>query len=191
MSVYSGHCFLYNNLVTSTDDMTASSQATGIVASFVKTRSTGGSAVMYAAGDFSGSVNRTITVVIDSIAAGNDIGNATFKLTVGRLNRAHLLLQNPQIGVNHAQHLFKPLFHAATHQPSDNETTQQQAGSGCHENEVVVVPESVHDSNPGSQVGESASVLFTRWRNINQRVYLPKKEINNEHITTEGTESTE
>ena len=79
MSVYSGHCFLYNNLVTSTDDMTASSQATGIVASFVKTRSTGGSAVMYAAGDFSGSVNRTITVVIDSIAAGNDIGNATFK----------------------------------------------------------------------------------------------------------------
>jgi hypothetical protein len=76
---YDAHRFLYNNLIDDAADITPNTQATGIVATFSKTQGEGGAAVLYASGDYSGTADRTIWCQIDSIAAGDDIGNATFR----------------------------------------------------------------------------------------------------------------
>jgi hypothetical protein len=76
---YSAQRYLYQNLITDSDNITPSSQATGVVIAFAKVAGEGGDAVLYASGDYSGANDRTVTVQIDDISGGDDIGNATFR----------------------------------------------------------------------------------------------------------------
>ena len=73
--------FLYNNLITDESMFTVSSLRTGIVSDALKDGT--GSAVITTAGNFSGTVDLEYLVEIDSISAGAEVGQATFKWSDG------------------------------------------------------------------------------------------------------------
>lgn len=73
--------FLYNNLITDEDMFTVSSLRTGIVSGALKDGT--GSAVITTAGNFSGTSDLEYIVEIDSISAGAEVGQATFKWSDG------------------------------------------------------------------------------------------------------------
>jgi len=69
--------FLYDNLITSGDMITVSSQAIGLVTKALKQGT--GSAIINTGGVFSGLQSLEYAVKIDSVTAGTGIGQATFK----------------------------------------------------------------------------------------------------------------
>lgn len=73
--------FLYNNLITSETMFTVSSLRTGTVHSAIKEGT--GSAVLNTSGNFSGTIDLEYIVEIDSIAAGAEVGQATFGWSKG------------------------------------------------------------------------------------------------------------
>lgn len=73
--------FLYNNLITSESMITVSSLRTGIVTSALKEGT--GSATLNPSGNYSGSTDLEYIIEIDSIAAGAEVGQATFKWSDG------------------------------------------------------------------------------------------------------------
>lgn len=73
--------FLYNNLITSQDMFTISSLRVGTVTTAVKDGT--GSATMQTSGDFTGATDLEYTIEIDSIAAGAEVEQATFKWSDG------------------------------------------------------------------------------------------------------------
>lgn len=73
--------FLYNNLITAASMITVSSLRNGIVSSALKSGT--GSAVITTSGNFTGTEDLEYTVEIDSIAAGAEVGQATFKWSDG------------------------------------------------------------------------------------------------------------
>lgn len=73
--------FLYNNLITDESMLAVSSLRSGVVTSALKAGA--GSAVLNPSGAYSGSVDKEFIVEIDSIAAGAEVGSATFKWSDG------------------------------------------------------------------------------------------------------------
>ncbi len=73
--------FLYQNLITTESMLTVSSLRPGIVTSAKKEGA--GSAILTPSGAFSGAVDFEYIVEIDSIAAGAEVGQATFKWADG------------------------------------------------------------------------------------------------------------
>ena len=67
--------FLNNNFVTE-DMITASSQASGLISGLTTTAQ--GTAAWISAGNYVGATDVLITIEIDSVSAGNEIGDATF-----------------------------------------------------------------------------------------------------------------
>jgi hypothetical protein len=70
--------FLYNNLISVESMITVSSLKSGIVVTSAKKTGTG-SATLAPSGSFSGAADTEYTVEIDSIAAGAEVGQATFR----------------------------------------------------------------------------------------------------------------
>lgn len=73
--------FLYQNLITSESMIAVSSLRAGIVTSALKEGA--GSAVLNRSGNYSGAADLEYTIEIDSIAAGAEVGQATFKWSDG------------------------------------------------------------------------------------------------------------
>ncbi len=73
--------FLYNNLITSETMLSVSSLRSGIVTSAKKEGT--GSAIITPSGAFSGAIDLEYIVEIDSIAAGAEVGQATFRWSDG------------------------------------------------------------------------------------------------------------
>ena len=73
--------FLYDNLITAASMISVSSLRNGLVTSALKNGS--GSATLTPSGNFSGSEDLEYIVEIDSIAAGAEVGQATFKWSDG------------------------------------------------------------------------------------------------------------
>lgn len=73
--------FLYNNLITAAAMITPSSQRAGRVSPAIKEGS--GAATMQTSGEFSGPQDLEYTVEIDSVGAGVEVGQATFKWSDG------------------------------------------------------------------------------------------------------------
>ena len=73
--------FLYDNLITAASMISVSSLRNGLVTVALKNGS--GSAVLTPSGNFSGSEDLEYIVEIDSIAAGAEVGQATFKWSDG------------------------------------------------------------------------------------------------------------
>ncbi len=69
--------YLYQNLITAASMLTPDSQATGFLCGTEKIQGEG-IAILRSGGSFSGSDNLRYTVQIDSVSAGNDVGQATF-----------------------------------------------------------------------------------------------------------------
>jgi hypothetical protein len=69
--------FLYDNLITSVSMLTLSSQANGRTSGSKKTGS--GSAIIDITGPFQGAFDLSYTIEIDSIGAGTEVGQATFR----------------------------------------------------------------------------------------------------------------
>jgi hypothetical protein len=69
--------FLYQNLVTDPAQVTLSSARPGLVG--LPAPSARGSATAYAAGEHTGSVDQVFRLEIDSVAAGDSVGQATFR----------------------------------------------------------------------------------------------------------------
>jgi hypothetical protein len=74
--MYSKQRFLVNNNITSVSMMTPSSQAAGLI-SGVSTIATG-TAVWLSGGSYTGTQDILVTIQIDSVSAGHEIGQATF-----------------------------------------------------------------------------------------------------------------
>jgi hypothetical protein len=73
--------FIYNNYLTSSTMLNVSNRRTGLGTGALKDGT--GSAGMTVSGDFSGSSDFEFTVEVDSTAAGNEVGQATFKYSKG------------------------------------------------------------------------------------------------------------
>jgi hypothetical protein len=73
--------FLYNNLITSESMLAVSSLRAGLVTNAKKEGT--GSAVIVTSGNYSGSTDLEYIVEIDSIAAGAEVGQATFRWSDG------------------------------------------------------------------------------------------------------------
>ena len=73
--------FLYKNLIADEATISVSSLRDGIVMGAMKDGE--GSAVITTSGSYTGSVDREYIIEIDSVVAGNEIGQATFKWTNG------------------------------------------------------------------------------------------------------------
>jgi hypothetical protein len=67
---------MYDNLISDEDYLTASSDRPGIVTNVIK-EGTGG-AIMQSLGDYTGNLTNQYTIEIDSIAGGQNVGEATF-----------------------------------------------------------------------------------------------------------------
>lgn len=70
-------CFMYQNLVTATEQVRLSSAQAGVVG--MPAPRARGSAVAYAAGEYQGAADQVFLVEIDSVAAGRQVGQATFR----------------------------------------------------------------------------------------------------------------
>lgn len=77
-----GKCrFLYNNLITDESMLTVSSLRYGLVTAALKEGT--GSAMLNPSGNYSGSTDKEYIIEIDSVAAGAEVGQATFKWSDG------------------------------------------------------------------------------------------------------------
>ncbi len=96
-----GQCrFLFDNLITAENMLAVSSLKTGIVSSCLKEGL--GSATMAATGAFSGPGDMEYIVEIDSIAAGAEVGQATFKWSdgLGSWNASRVTTSNVPVALN-------------------------------------------------------------------------------------------
>jgi len=77
-----GKCrFLYNNLITDESMLTVSSLRYGLVTAALKEGT--GSAMLNPSGNYSGSTDKEYIIEIDSVAAGAEVGQATFRWSDG------------------------------------------------------------------------------------------------------------
>lgn len=70
--------FLYHNYVDSVEKITADTQAVGR-GQLMELVNGSGSAIPLSVAPYTGTIDRTVTIVIDSIAAGTAVGQATYK----------------------------------------------------------------------------------------------------------------
>ena len=73
--------FLFQNLITSENNISVSSLRAGIVTAALKEGT--GSAVLNTSGNYSGTTDLEYIIEIDSIAGGAEVGQATFKWSDG------------------------------------------------------------------------------------------------------------